>query len=466
MNGDLAPRSAPIGPTEAAGRRPIARAALAPLVVKYGGASLGRTGLRSEALGDAVGLPAPVVIVVSARCGITALLRRAAAPSATPSDRLAVLDRLRRAHPGTEGVTELLEELERRFRSPVPAEGAAAATDALLAAGERLSARWFAARLIDAGVPATAVDADQIGLRAETHQGRTSFALAASRTPVRRALLPLLSAGRVPVVTGFVGAGPDGEVVTLGTGGSDYSATALGNLLSARAVELVKRDVSLRSADPRTVPGARPLSYLSYDEAEELAQFGAKVLHPLTVEPARSAGFELRIRPLRGPPRSTRIGPPRRGPSVRAVTLLSPVSLVRLRVPGGRHRPGILREASERLAAAGLNVVTVFTSSAELCAILEATAALRAARALSPMEQSGDAALARPQFAALVTAIGEGLLADLGRWPERLIGSAFGLSATARTFSIALPRRRGPEAVRLLHRALVDRTPGGREQHR
>ncbi|EQD54327.1 aspartate kinase, partial [mine drainage metagenome] len=173
--------------------------------------------------------------------------------------------------------------------------------------------------------------------------------------------------GRVPVVTGFFGRSLEGRVATLGRGGSDYAAAAIGAILGASRVELVKRHVAVFSADPHDVPAARPIPALSYEEAEELAQFGARVLHPLTIEPARAQGVELRVRSLEDASVVTTIGPARSGRRNRALTLLRPLRLLRLRVPGGRQRPGVVAQVSHRLAAARVNLVQLYTSSALLC---------------------------------------------------------------------------------------------------
>src|SRR5205807_2673169 len=95
----------------------------------------------------------------------------------------------------------------------------------------------------------------------------------------RKALRPLLARGTVPVVPGFLGAAPDGQVATLGRGGSDLTATLLARVLGAREVSLWKDVPGLLTADPRIVPDARVVPQLHVREAAELAYYGAKVLH-------------------------------------------------------------------------------------------------------------------------------------------------------------------------------------------
>jgi aspartokinase len=196
---------------------------------------------------------------------------------------------------------------------------------------------------------------------------------------------------------------------------------------------------------------------LSYQEAEELAQFGARVLHPLTVEPALQAGIEIVVRSLNDPRVATTIGAKPGGPrAMRAITLLSPVAILRVRVPGGRQRPGVVADATERLAVHGINIVTLFTSSSLLVLVVERARARRAREVLSTLFRPGPAVVEGPFAVALVTAIGEGILGDLGRIPSSTLARGEGLSASPRSLSFAVPVDEGRTAVRSLHRALVE----------
>ncbi|MDE1820766.1 MAG: aspartate kinase [Euryarchaeota archaeon] len=440
-------------------------------VVKYGGAALGSEESLRDVIRELRARKGPIVTVVSAREGVTDLLKAATADPASRARHEEVLRKLTALHAGgPREVTLALRALERqltRLRSAMrqlpprarryPSTRAPVVlSDAILAQGERLAAHWFADRLRHGRVAARALEADLIGLSTDDHHGEAIVLLDRSELPVRRAVTPLLRRGQVPVVTGFLGRSPSGKVATLGRGGSDYSATCLGYLLGASRVELVKKDVSILTADPRIVPAARPLSRLSYEEAEELAQFGAKVLHPLTVEPARARGVEVVIRSLEDPTRTTTIGPALPGEGIRALTLLSPTAMLLLRVPGGRQRRGVIAEVSRTLAAAEVNVITMFTSSALLIVLVEMASGRKARRALDPFARGDGASLEGPLEAALVTAIGEGVLADLGGLPGDVASRALGVSATSRTLSFAVPMASGRESLVSLHRALVE----------
>ncbi len=436
----------------------MSRNRTAPRVLKFGGASLDDPAALVRDVRTARSSAPSLVLVVSARSRVTDLLVEAVEHPRDRRRHERILASIGRAHPGLPEagrrqlarLGRLLGELERHAPPDPPR------VDRLLSLGERLAAHWVAARLHDAGVPAVAVEADHLGLTTDNAYGASCIVLERSRAPVRRGLGRLLARGQLPVVTGFFGRSLEGRVATLGRGGSDYAASAIAALLGSERVELVKRHVAVLSADPAEVPDARPLSELSYEEAEELAQFGARVLHPLTIEPARAHGVRITVRAMESPRVATTIGPAKQGRRNRAITVLRPLRLFRLRVPGGRQRPGIVAEVSDRLRRAGVNVVQLFTSSALLCLLLEPDGAARAARALRPITADDAAALDGPIPVGLVTVIGDGVLSDLDRLPSEAVRGAEGFSATPRALSLAVPVARCGAVVRALHAALVE----------
>lgn len=430
----------------------------APVVLKFGGAALSSVPRIAARVRDVLKEGAPPVLVVSAREGVTdlltGLLRR---PRARSAHREA-LRRLAALHPGLPPAGRAQMRRLRRLVRLLERSGGAdpALRDRLLSLGERLAVNWLSAALDGAGLATVPVESDHLGLITDNSYGASTVLLERSEAAVRARLLRLCRTGRVPIVTGFFGRSLEGRVATLGRGGSDYSASAIGALLRASRVELVKRDVSVLSADPREVPAARPIERLTYAEAEELAQFGARVLHPLTIEPARQRGVEIRVCSLTEPRRVTTIGPSAGPDGIRALTRLGPLRLLRLRVPGGRQRPGIVSEVSRRLAAAQVNLVQLFTSSAHLCLVLEPGRVRAAVRALTPMTAGSAATLDGPLRVDLVTVIGDGILRDVARFPKRVLAGAEGFSATPRSLSIAVREEVGREALRSLHQALVE----------
>ena len=166
--------------------------------------------------------------------------------------------------------------------------------DAIAATGEILSSRLVAGALRAHGLAAEWVDARHAIVTNAEHTAaaplETETAAALART-----IDPLLADRRIPVVGGFVGATREGVTTTLGRGGSDYSAAIIGAALDAREIQIWTDVDGMLTADPRLVQGVRLVPHLSFAEASELAYFGAKVLHPATIQPAVARDIPVRI---------------------------------------------------------------------------------------------------------------------------------------------------------------------------
>jgi aspartate kinase len=166
--------------------------------------------------------------------------------------------------------------------------------DSIAAAGEILSSRIVAAALTAHGLLATWVDAR----RTVVTDGEFTAAaplFAETTASLMANVDPPLAAGRIPVMGGFVGATKDGVTTTLGRGGSDYSAAIIGACLGAGEIQIWTDVDGMLTADPRLVPDPYVVPHLSFAEASELAYFGAKVLHPATIQPAVSRNIPVRI---------------------------------------------------------------------------------------------------------------------------------------------------------------------------
>ncbi|HYP01380.1 MAG TPA: lysine-sensitive aspartokinase 3 [Pyrinomonadaceae bacterium] len=191
-----------------------------------------------------------------------------------------------------------LEELFSRVAAQ--AQNRAALQDQIVSYGECLSARLLAAVLSERGLPAAYVDARRCVITNAEHGNATPLNEETYKH-TRAELSPLLEAGRIPVLGGFIGATPEGHTTTLGRGGSDYSAALVGAGLEAREIQIWTDVNGVLTADPRVVPHARTIPSLSFAEAAELAYFGAKVLHPKTILPAVIRSIPVRICNSRDP---------------------------------------------------------------------------------------------------------------------------------------------------------------------
>lgn len=170
-----------------------------------------------------------------------------------------------------------------------------AVRDRILASGERLSAPLIAAALEGVGRrPAHAVDGADLLVTDAVH-GSATVDLNSTTGVARRRILETCESS-IPVVTGFIGATPEGRTTTLGRGGSDLTATVLGAVLGADRVEIWTDVNGIFTAPPLVVAGARPQPCVSYDEAAELARFGAAVLFTKTIAPIRDRAIPVVVR--------------------------------------------------------------------------------------------------------------------------------------------------------------------------
>lgn len=166
--------------------------------------------------------------------------------------------------------------------------------DAIAAVGELASSRIVAAALESRGIAATWVDARKVMVTTDEHTAAPPL-MPETEAKMTSELIPLLATRRVPVIGGFVGATASGVTTTLGRGGSDYSAAIVGACLGASEIQIWTDVDGMLTADPRLIPTAKVVPHLSFDEAAELAYFGAKVLHPATILPAMAKNIPVRI---------------------------------------------------------------------------------------------------------------------------------------------------------------------------
>jgi aspartate kinase len=234
-----------------------------------------------------------------------------------------------------------------RRRIPTPAE-----LDAIAGRGELWSSRLVAAALAGAGLEAAWVDIRPVMVTDDRFTRATPY-VQVLNTRARECLRPLIDAGRIPVTQGFIGATATGVSTTLGRGGSDFTAALLGAALEADRVEIWTDVNGLMTADPRIVPTARTLPAASYEEAAELATFGARILHPATALPLVRAGIPIVILNANDPERpGTTIEPEaqldRVGDSpIRSISWKQGITVINIRAPRMLGAYGFLRALFE-----------------------------------------------------------------------------------------------------------------------
>jgi aspartate kinase len=242
------------------------------------------------------------VVVVSAMAKVTDLLLSAASAAGRgdKAGALAIGARLRHRHIDTsmallapERFSRLQQTLHQEFDAlddllrgiAAVGELTPRTNDLVLSFGERLSSRIIAEAFEEQGLQGAHVDARSC-IMTDASYGKAVPQESAIEAKLAEIVLPLIDAGKTPVLGGFIGATAEGITTTLGRGGSDYTAALVGGGMHAGAIEIWTDVNGIMTTDPRICPDALRVKTISFEEAAELAYFGAKVLHPATILPA------------------------------------------------------------------------------------------------------------------------------------------------------------------------------------
>ncbi|NPV40958.1 MAG: aspartate kinase [Anaerolineae bacterium] len=248
--------------------------------------------------------------------------------------------------------------------------------DTISSLGERMNAKIFSACLQQIGLRSQAVDAAGLIVTDDNFQNAHPL-LEQTCRQVSAKLLPLLEQGVIPVVTGFIGATEDGITTTLGRGGSDYSASLLADCLDATEVWNCTDVDGVMTADPNIVPDARVIPELTYDEMSEMAYFGAKVLHPKTIQPIVTKNIPLRVMNTFNPSHpGTRISSQSsalRG-KLTSVSGIKNLSIFTIEGRGMLGVPGVAARTFGAVAEVGASVLMISQSSSEqsICFVVPA----------------------------------------------------------------------------------------------
>lgn len=446
--------------------------------MKFGGTSVQDAARIANVARIALGrLSERPVVVTSAMGGVTnELVRtidcarrgdRAGLDAATLALRERHLQATEALGPAAETARERLEWRLRELRVllrgvRLTGQATPRASDAVLGYGELLAQELVAAAIVAAGGLGVAVDAREV-LVTDDRFGAARADLRATTVRTGLRILPLLQQGVIPVVGGYVGATPDGIPTTLGRGGSDLSASLFGLALGATTIEIWTDVDGLMSADPRQVTTARWLSRTTFLEAAELAGFGAKVLHPASIDPAVKAGIPVVVRnSLAAQHPGTRIDAAGAddAPVVRAVVSRSDLALVSLLAPSVMREPAVL----SRLLALSLPVeVTPLGVLIGPVGVDLLLSRHQAADAVRRLRSEGSVESIEPL--ASIAVIGERVAQSPAIWSAVVAAAArFGPlrvmhGARGAALQLVLPEDRLGEAVDVLHTQFVTDLP-------
>ncbi len=233
--------------------------------------------------------------------------------------------------------------------------------------GERLAAPILAGTLQSLGMPTTHLTGGEAGIKTNEDYGNAQLIWTAERAIGER-MMPLLE-DKIVVVAGFMGETKKGTITTLGRGGSDYTATIIGAAIEADEIWLWKETAGIMSADPKIVPNARKLPYISYVEAMELSYFGASVLHPRAILPVMKNKIPIRVKNIFNPEdEGTLIGQEaeKTKKAAKAITLIENTSIINVSGTGVRSISDVAARVFSVLAAKNVDIIMISQGSSEL----------------------------------------------------------------------------------------------------
>jgi len=358
------------------------------IVMKFGGTSVGNAA-RIEGVASLIisRLKEKPVVVVSAVTKVTDLLVQAGQEALHGESYQKTVEKIKTLH------QEILSSLKIEIPEAESFYGklldtcaeiaqkkelSARSEDLIVSFGERFSCRILAEVIRKKGTPAKAFDAWDVGF-VTTDDFTQAKLLPAAEKEVKRKITGL---DVVPVITGFIGKTSIGEITTLGRGGSDLSASLIGAAIDAKAIEIWTDVPGIMTADPRLIPTARSLPSVTFQEAAELSVFGAKVLHPKTIEPAMKKNIPVLVKNTFEPthPGTVILAEAKEASGIKAVTVKKKITSINIYSTGMLEAPGFLSRVFGILQNHGMSVDVVATSEVNISLTLDNTENLEAAR--------------------------------------------------------------------------------------
>lgn len=398
-------------------------------VIKIGGGCLKDETTITHALDMIAAHGAGNLFVISAFCGVTDLLLHSLHDALEFEDRIpALVGQIREAHLRIaraifaesaefqhyqEEFDDSLHKLERLYYGlNFTKELSPRTRDSISSFGERFAVELLVMALHFRKVRARALTPEEIGLMTNGKFGDATANLVKTTKNFKKTVEPLLDGERALLVPGFYGVSDKGDITTFGRGGSDYAAAVIASACGAEALELWKNVAGFMSADPDIVPEAALIPKLSYEEAAELAYFGAKILHPRTVDPLRRRGIPIRLRDIAtADADGTLVSSATHLPShtIKSVAHNEEIGILKVYSSSVGARPGILARIATQLAKAGINIKSVVTAQTCISLLLEGGDMEPAYEALKALKPKPYSRIERLDHIALIGIVGQGL---------------------------------------------------------
>ncbi|MBW9399572.1 MULTISPECIES: lysine-sensitive aspartokinase 3 [Leclercia] len=352
------------------------------VVAKFGGTSVADFDAMNRSADVVLADPNTRLVVLSASAGVTNLLV-ALAEGLEASERQAKLEALHKIQfdilSRLRDPSVISEEIERLLENIITLAEAAslatstALTDELVSHGELMSTLLFVEVLRERNVQSQWFDVRKV-LRTSDRFGRAEPDIEAIAELTTQQLAPRLAEGIV-ITQGFIGSEAKGRTTTLGRGGSDYTAALLGEALRASRVDIWTDVPGIYTTDPRVVPAAKRIDVIAFEEAAEMATFGAKVLHPATLMPAVRSDIPVFVGSSKDPKAGGTIvcNTTENPPLFRAIALRRKQTLLTLHSLSMLHSRGFLAEVFSILARHSISVDLVTTSEVNIALTLDTT---------------------------------------------------------------------------------------------
>jgi len=452
------------------------------IVVKFGGSNLKSKEDIQKILKTIKGYNRPLVIVVSAFYGITNFLTEGLETVRRDDNHItAMIEFLKNMKRETleENISDIqtrndaynlikerLEELEKyllgiHYIGEIPEF----VEDRVLSYGEKLSSLILSLILKSHGINAVEAMPEEIGLVTDGAFRNASIDFENSRESVIQAL----SADKIFIVPGFYGVSAEGKVNLLGRGGSDYSAAAIASCIGAESLDVWKDVNGYMSADPTLIPHATRIKKLSYNEAAELSYFGAKILHPRTVEPLLNSEIPVRIfninkagviKPL------SVIGHEEQSEkrTLKSVTYSDSFAIVRLEGAGVGIKEGILAKVTSMFDTNRINIKSVVTSQTAINLYLESPDLNRALNLLNNNTPHTITSVVPYDNLSIIALVGDDLIHSQGL-AYKMIGAVaeqgidlkiVSLGASDSAAYCVVERTDREEAVKVIHRTFFE----------
>lgn len=434
------------------------------IVMKFGGTSMG----NAERIAGVAALvrrrlEEKPVVVVSAVSGVTDLLLKGGELALKGDAGDATVKKIREAHAAIlkaleldeTSFTEFYDELAHIYKGiSFLKEFTHRTWDLVASFGERMSARILAAHMTKQGVAAAACDAWDVGFITNDEFSKARL-LPDSEGRIKKAMAGIKA---IPVVTGFVGKNREGDITTLGRGGSDFTASLIGAALDVKCIEIWTDVSGIMTCDPRLAPDARPLPTVSFQEAAELSYFGAKILHPNTIEPAMKKNIPVLVKNTFEPdhPGTTIIPVSTKGSGMKAVTLKKGITTLNIYSTGMLEASGFLSRIFNIFEKHGISVDVIATSQVSLSLTLDHPAGLEGA--IPELAEFSQVSVARDRC--IVCLVGEGLKETPGIAGRafRVLGDAginiemISQGASQINLTCVVKMEDGPGAVQVFHK--------------